>query len=333
MELTRNPFRPAKPGSLMELVYQIDEAKKMGDAEADTALRDDSKLYAQLLVSLPGMEKIKVADAEELVKSIEGAKKPEDVETPPEVEKELKKLDEIGVTTLVAVASLMPKIMVLVGDGLDLVKRTIPGAGPNGEWVKNSNEAFLKVKAAKKVMKDAKDEYDSSKAKSSGSGERAQNMMMYKEALDPKEIAKTKKLKGAYNKTRKAYQDAKHEYDHTYGPKFFKSDKTWAEKGHQLHALYVKPILGLLKMLAYLPWPFPSWKAMRDPAKREKAANIIYGLIMVSIAGYGVWSHLGHAHGLMAYSEIATEVADGSLAVGEAAESAIQMAGLAAEAT
>ncbi len=326
----RNPFKPVKPDSLMEIVYQISEAKKMGDTDADAALRDDSKLYAQLLVSLPGMEKIKVDDAEDLVKSIEGAKKPEDVETPPEVEKELKKLDEIGVTTLVAIASLMPKIMVLVGDGLDLVKRTIPGAGPNGEWVKKSNEAFQKVKDAKKVMKAAKDEYKMSHAKSSGAGERAQNMMM-REELDPKEIAKTKKLKVAYNKTRKAYQDAKHEYDHTYGPKFFSSDKTWAEKGHQLHALYVKPIIGLLKMLAYLPFGY-GWKAMRDPVKREKAANIIYGLIMVSLAGYGVWSHLGHAHGLLAYSEIATEVADGTLAVGEAAETAIQMAGLAAEA-
>lgn len=326
---TRNPFRPAKPGSLMELVYQISEAKKMGDAESDAALRDDSKLYAQLLVSLPGMEKIKVADAEKLVKSIEGAKKPEDVETPPEVEKELKKLDEIGVTTIVAIVSLMPKILVLVGDGIDLVKRTIPGAGPNGEWVKNSNEAFQKVKAAKKAMKDAKDEYKLSYAKSSGAGERAQNMMM-REDLDPKEIAKTKKLKSVYNKARKAYQDAKHEYDHTYGPKFFSSDDTWAQKGHKLHALYVKPLMGFLKILAYMPWPIPSWKAMRDPVKREKAANIMYGLIMVSIAGYGVWSHLGHAHGLMAYSEIATEVADGSLAVGEAAEAAIEMAGLAA---
>lgn len=331
MNTTRNPFRPAKPGSLMELVYQISEAKKMGDADADAALRDDSKMYAQLLVSLPGMEKIKVDDAEELVKSIEGAKKPEDVETPPEVEKELKKLDEIGVTTIVALASLMPKILVLVGDGIDLVKRTIPGAGPNGEWVKKSNEAIQKVKAAKKVVKDAKRAYKQAFATSSGAGDSARNMMM-REELDPKEMAKTKKLKKAYNQARKAYQDAKHEYDHTYGPKFFTSDKTWAEKGHQLHALYVKPIIGLLKMLAYLPFGY-GWKAMRDPVKREKAANIIYGLIMVSIAGYGVWSHIGHAHGLMAYSEIATEVADGSLAVGEAAESAIQMAGLAAEAT
>ncbi len=331
MQTTRNPFRPAKPGSLMSLVHEISEAKKMGDADADAALRDDSKMYAQLLVTLPGMEKIKVADAEELVKSIEGAKKPEDVETPPEVEKELKKLDEIGVTTIIALASLMPKIMVLVGDGLDLVRRTIPGAGPNGEWVKKSNEAFQKVKAAKKVMKDAKRDYQMSRAKSSGDGERARNMSMMREELDPKEIAATKKLKKAYNQTRKAYMDAKHEYDHTYGPKFFGDDKTWAEKGHQLHALYVKPIIGLLKMLAYLPFGY-GWKAMRDPVKREKAANIIYGMIMVSIAGYGVWSHLGHAHGLMAYSEIATEVADGSIAVGEAAEAAIQMAGLAAEA-
>ena len=94
--------------------------------------------------------------------------------------------------------------------------------------------------------------------------------------------------------------------------------------GHKLHKWYVAPFKGLLWILGYTGL----WPQMRNKKLREKAANIFYALAMISFAGYGIVSHLGHLNGIKAAAEVGVELADGGISYASAAETAFEIANL-----
>lgn len=97
----------------------------------------------------------------------------------------------------------------------------------------------------------------------------------------------------------------------------------WKEAGHSLHKLYTWPIRTLLKGIS---WGTDKGSKLRDPKYREKVANIIYGIIMASVAGYGIYSHIGHLAGIGPISATLADVAKGTVSVKDAITNALSAA-------
>lgn len=97
----------------------------------------------------------------------------------------------------------------------------------------------------------------------------------------------------------------------------------WKDAGHKLHKAYTWPIRGLLKLISY---GTDKGSKLRDPKYREKIANIIYGIVMASVAGYGIYSHIGHLTGIGPISATLADVAKGAVSVKDAITSALSAA-------
>jgi len=78
--------------------------------------------------------------------------------------------------------------------------------------------------------------------------------------------------------------------------------------GHSLHHLYIIPIIKFLQSVAWTTEKFGKKTRLSDKKYRERLANIIYAVIMSSIAGVSVLSHLGHLAGV---GLVVTTIADG----------------------
>lgn len=284
------------------------------------AIQKNADEYADIISSLIKAPKGDVKKAvDSLVKNIN---KPEQADLAP-IEGELEKvgaqvgdnLNEAGTGLAIAIASLTPKVLELTSDGLDMLKRKIPGL-TSDKWKEEAQAAYDKVQAQKKKFTELKKKRDSfTKLVRMKPGPNTKPDIVKKHD----EYIKANK---AYHGAKDDLKDAYHEYDHKYGPKMF--GVTLKDAGHALHWAYTSPILGLLWLLGWTG----VWPAMRNQKKREHAANIIYALALVSIAGYGVWTHLSHAHGLGDFASIATEVADGEVSLSAGVESALEIADL-----
>lgn len=67
------------------------------------------------------------------------------------------------------------------------------------------------------------------------------------------------------------------------------------ENGHKLHHAYTSPIRLALWGMAKLT---KRDSKLRDEQFREKVANVIYSITMVSLAGVGIWQGISHLHGV-----------------------------------
>lgn len=67
------------------------------------------------------------------------------------------------------------------------------------------------------------------------------------------------------------------------------------EKGHQLHHLYTSPIRAALLGISKLSGKDSK---LREEHFREKAANIIYAITMIGLAGAGIWEGLSQMAGV-----------------------------------
>jgi hypothetical protein len=86
------------------------------------------------------------------------------------------------------------------------------------------------------------------------------------------------------------------EYNARFASKF---GKNLIGIGHDLHKAYTSPIVQVLKLASYLPGKFGDWA--KDPAKRQKIANIIYACTMFFYGG----AHAKHGlHELLAQSGV-----------------------------
>lgn len=284
------------------------------------AVQQNADKYADIIASLIKAPK---GDVKKAVDSLaKNVNKPQQADIAP-IEGELEKvgaqvgdnLNEAGTGLLVAVASLTPKILELTGEGLDKLRRAVPGI-KSDQWRKDAQAEYDRVKQMAidfNKLKKTRASFTDLAKQVPGPTTKPKYVKAYKEYQ-----AISKK----YKEAKKQFDDAYHDYDHKYGAKLFKT--TFKEMGHGLHHAYTAPIRGLLFTLGW----FGVWPAMRDEKNREHAANIIYALVLVSIAGYGVWTHLSHAHGLGDFASIATEIADGEVSLSTGVESALEIADL-----
>jgi hypothetical protein len=78
--------------------------------------------------------------------------------------------------------------------------------------------------------------------------------------------------------------------------------------GHGLHELYTRPIRKMLQFVAWTAEMFGKKTKLQDEKYREKLANIIYAITMLSVAGFGIASHIKHLAGV---GPILTTAAEG----------------------
>jgi hypothetical protein len=82
------------------------------------------------------------------------------------------------------------------------------------------------------------------------------------------------------------------------------------EKGHELHHAYTKPIRLALFGMAKLT---NKNSKLRDEKFREKMANVIYSITMVSLSGIGIWQSISHLNGLSEVSNIILKGIEGGV--------------------
>ena len=123
-------------------------------------------------------------------------------------------------------------------------------------------------------------------------------------------------------KSLKKKKELKKQRDEKYGTKV---GNWFNDAGHSLHHAYTYPIR---KMLNFAGKFAKEGSSLKDEEKNEIRANIIYAVIMAGIAGFGIWSHIGHLKGV---TNIATFVADSvkeGVSVADTIEGAFQLAKL-----
>jgi len=106
------------------------------------------------------------------------------------------------------------------------------------------------------------------------------------------------KLKSVESQIKKEIAKLKKFRDKIFGSNFGNWMK---EKGHALHHAYTAPIRAVLWTISKAT---KSSSKLRDEKFREKAANVIYAITMVGLAGYGIWATLGHMAGVGEVAQI-----------------------------
>jgi hypothetical protein len=92
------------------------------------------------------------------------------------------------------------------------------------------------------------------------------------------------------------------------------------EKGHELHHAYTSPIrLALLGMSKLTKKD----SKLRDEQFREKVANVIYSITMVSLAGMGIWQGISHLNGVSEVSGIILKGIEGGVNTAEIRKQAL----------
>ena len=297
----------------------LTEAKESG-VDAKQGVMDVSKIL--------GIDAKEIADA---VNQISKAEKEGNEEEVKKIQKDLSETlnEALGFTAGVAIASLIPRILEAAGRGANWMKRNIPGAMKPEERAK-AKKAMLVLSQKDDQLETLKDSIESFDDLSKTPPTPTTNPKYVKAYNRYKEVIKKykilqreiKTLEKVYDKDYGAfYVDYKSAEKGEDGkPKFAFKGNALKTAGHKLHHLYMKPFKGILWVLGKL-----GWDDMKDAKKREKAATIFYAIAMITIAGYGIASHLGHIHGIKGLTEMGTELADGSLAGEEAAEALFQL--------
>lgn len=93
-----------------------------------------------------------------------------------------------------------------------------------------------------------------------------------------------------------------------------------SKKGHALHNAYTYPIERFLAGIAYFQ---KSGSKLKDKTYRQKIANIIYAVIMLSIAGVGIAKHIKHLAGVGPVLYIIADGVKGGLSIADIAKNAL----------
>jgi hypothetical protein len=137
------------------------------------------------------------------------------------------------------------------------------------------------------------------------SNQQKQQLARVKQSIEKKEkeIETLDKAnnKPAEDKARKELEKLIHFRDSEFGSSIANKLKS---AGESLHHAYVYPIERLLAGIAYFQ---KKGSKLKDKHYREKVANILYAITMVTIAGAGVISHIKHLAGV---GPIITTIAD-----------------------
>ena len=92
------------------------------------------------------------------------------------------------------------------------------------------------------------------------------------------------------------------------------------EKGHDLHHAYTAPIRGVLWTISLAT---KKDSKLRDEKIREKVANVLYAIAMISLAGYGIMSSLGSLSGVGEISQVLLKGVEGGVNLGELRKQAL----------
>lgn len=92
------------------------------------------------------------------------------------------------------------------------------------------------------------------------------------------------------------------------------------ENGHKLHHAYTFPIRLALLGIAKLT---KKDSKLRDEKFREKVANVIYSITMVSFAGVGIWQGISHLHGVSEVGSLILKGIEGGVNTSEIRKQAL----------
>lgn len=126
-----------------------------------------------------------------------------------------------------------------------------------------------------------------------------------------------KKVESAESTIKKEIAKLKNFRDKIFGSNFGNWMK---EKGHALHTAYTSPIRAVLWTISKAT---KKSSKLRDENFREKVANVIYAITMVGLAGYGIWSTLGHMAGVGEVAQIVLKGVEGGVNTKELIKTAI----------
>lgn len=135
------------------------------------------------------------------------------------------------------------------------------------------------------------------------------------ESAEAPEVAK--KGDEATDQIKREIEKLKSQRDKVFGAKF----GNWLkEKGHGLHSVYTSPIRLVLRGIAKFS---KKSSKLRDEATREKIANVLYAITMISLAGYGIMSTLNHMAGVGEVAQILLKGTESGIQLSELRKQAL----------
>jgi hypothetical protein len=115
-------------------------------------------------------------------------------------------------------------------------------------------------------------------------------------------------------KLEKIIKELEEEKEEKFGTKL---GSLFKEGAHAVHEIYLGPIKLLLSSIAWTADKFGKKIKIQDEAYRDKIAEIIYAVVMISAAGAGVASHLSHLTSIQPILTTIVELAKGGKSVGD----------------
>ena len=115
----------------------------------------------------------------------------------------------------------------------------------------------------------------------------------------------------------------KKELDEKYGSKV---GNWFKNAGTGLHHKYTSPIR---KMLNFAGKFAKEGSSLKDKEKNEVRANIIYAVLMAGVAGFGIWTHIGHLKGIAPVAGFIADSVKEGVSIADIIEGAFELAKLA----
>jgi len=115
-------------------------------------------------------------------------------------------------------------------------------------------------------------------------------------------------------KLEKIIKELEEEKEEKFGSKL---GSLFKEGAHAVHEIYLGPIKLLLSTIAWTAGKFGKKIKIQDEAYRDKVAEIIYAVVMISAAGAGVVSHLSHLTSIQPILTTIVELAKGGKSIGD----------------
>jgi len=323
---------------------------------APTEVQSDKEIIAEM----PSQQKDKIEDIigkffpeakgkVDLDKPTEEPKKegetPKEGEAPKEGEEKAEKTNEEGgILLAITIASLIPACMEAIGSFSNFLKQKfgINLDEKQMQNVKKLNEAITalnKIKSGKEGKFMGKSynqenfkeisnllskelgnpELEFGKGYDDGHGHGAKKEESKPESEQIKEaqesdVDKLNKFEETIDKELTKYKKFR---DKSFGTNFGNWLKT---KGHDLHHAYTAPIRGVLFGVSKLSKPTSK---LRNEETREKVANVIYMVAMISLAGAGIASSLSHLNGASEVAQILLKGTEAGLNVSDLRKQAV----------
>jgi hypothetical protein len=93
-----------------------------------------------------------------------------------------------------------------------------------------------------------------------------------------------------------------------------------SKAGHKIHEIYTYPLERFLAGIAFFQ---KKGSKLKNKEYRQKVANIIYAVIMLSIAGVGVAKHIKHLEGVAPILHVIADGVKSGVSIAEIAKNAL----------